>query len=114
LLHVVDACAELSGGNAADLHRAVEAEVGQYSELLANRPRWLVLNKLDLLPPEKREARVAELVRELDWHGPVYAISALAADGTKRLAQDAMTFLENEDREKKRAEEDPGASGHGA
>jgi GTP-binding protein len=112
LLHVVDACAELSGGNAADLHRAVEAEVGQYSELLANRPRWLVLNKLDLLPPEKREARVAELVRDLDWRGPVYAISALAADGTKRLAQDAMTFLESEEREKKRAA-DASASGHG-
>ena len=101
------------GGNAVDLHRAVEAEVGQYSELLANRPRWLVLNKLDLLPPEKREARVAELVRALEWQGPVYAISALTAEGTKRLAQDAMTFLENEDREKKRAG-DPGASGHGA
>jgi GTP-binding protein len=112
LLHVVDACAELTGGNAADLHRAVEAEVGQYSELLANRPRWLVLNKLDLLPPDEREARVAELVRELDWHGPVYPISALTADGTKRLAQDAMTFLENEDREKRAG--DPGASGHGA
>ena len=113
LLHVVDACAELTGGDAADLHRAVESEVAQYSELLANRPRWLVLNKLDLLPPEKRDARVAELVRELDWHGPVYAISALTAEGTKRLAQDAMTFLENDDKEKKRAA-DAGASSHGA
>jgi GTP-binding protein len=113
LLHVVDACAELTGGNAADLHRAVESEVGQYSELLANRPRWLVLNKLDLLPPEKREARIEELKRELDWAGPVYAISALTAEGTKRLAQDAMTFLENDDREKKRAA-DASASGHGA
>ena len=72
-----------------------------------------MLNKLDFLPPEKREARVAELVRELGWHGPVYPISALAAEGTKRLAQDAMTFLETDDREKKRAE-DAGASGHGA
>jgi GTP-binding protein len=113
LLHVVDACAELTGGHAVDLHRAVEAEVAQYSELLANRPRWLVLNKLDLLPPEKREARVEELVHELDWKGPVYAISALTAEGTKRLAQAAMTFLENDDREKKRAG-DASASGHGA
>ncbi len=103
----------MTGGDAVDLHRAVEAEVGQYSELLANRPRWLVLNKLDLLPAEEREARVAQLVRELDWHGPVYAISALTAEGTKRLAQDVMTFLETEDREKKRAG-DASASGHGA
>jgi GTPase len=113
LLHVVDACADLTGGNAVDLHRAVEAEVGQYSQLLADRPRWLVLNKLDLLPADERDARVAQLVRELRWQGPVYAISALTAAGTKRLAQDAMTFLETEDREKKRAQ-DPGASGHGA
>jgi GTP-binding protein len=113
LLHIVDACAELSGGDTAQLHRSVEAEVGLYSELLANRPRWLVLNKVDLLPAGERKARVAELVRKLDWHGPVYGISALTSDGTKRLAQDVMTFLENEDREKKRAE-DPGASGHGA
>ena len=113
LLHVVDACAELTGGDAVELHRAVEAEIGQYSDVLAARPRWLVLNKLDLLPTERREERIAAIVRELDWHGPVYGISALTAEGTKRLAQDVMTFLEKENLEKKRAEE-PGASGHGA
>jgi GTP-binding protein len=113
LLHVVDACAELTGGDAVELHRAVEAEIGQYSDVLVARPRWLVLNKLDLLPMERREERIAEIVRELDWHGPVYGISALTAEGTKRLAQDVMTFLEKENLEKKRAEE-PGASGHGA
>jgi GTP-binding protein len=114
LLHLVDACAELSGGDAVDLHRAVEAEIGLYSGALANRPRWLVLNKLDLLPAERREKRIAELVRKLDWHGPVYGISALTAEGTKRLAQDVMAFLEKENLEKKRAAEEPGASGHGA
>jgi GTP-binding protein len=70
LLHVLDACAELSGGDPVELHRAVEGEVGLYSEALATRPRWLVLNKLDLLPAEKREPRIAELVRALDWRGP--------------------------------------------
>jgi GTP-binding protein len=114
LLHVLDACAELSGGDPVELHRAVEGEVGLYSEALATRPRWLVLNKLDLLPAEKREPRIAELVRALDWRGPVYGISALTAEGTKRLAQDVMAFLETENVEQKRAEEEAGASGHGA
>jgi len=109
LLHLVDACAELSGGDAVELHRAVEGEVGLYSETLAARPRWLVLNKLDLLPPEKRDARVAQLVKRLKWKGPVYGISALAADGTLRLAQDVMVFLE-----KLREEEAAAASSHGA
>jgi GTP-binding protein len=113
LLHVVDACAELSGGDAVALHRAVEAELGLYSAALASRPRWLVLNKLDLLPPERREARVAELTAKLDWHGPVYGISALTAEGTNRLVQDAMTFLEKQRVEEQRAGE-AGASGHGA
>ena len=114
LLHVVDACADLSGGDPVELHRAVEGEVGLYSEALATRPRWLVLNKLDLLPAEQRERRLAELVRKLDWHGPVYGISALTAEGTKRLAQDVMAFLEKENLEQKRAAEEAGASGHGA
>ncbi len=109
LLHVVDACAELAGGDAAQVHRSVEGELGQYSEALADKPRWLVLNKLDLLPPEERDARVAALVAELEWQGPVYGISALTADGTKRLAQDVMSFLEG-----LRAEATAEPSGHGA
>jgi GTP-binding protein len=113
LLHVVDACAELSGGDAAALYHAVEAELELYSAALATRPRWLVLNKLDLLPPERRDARVAELAAELDWQGPVYGISALTAEGTNRLVQDVMTFLEKQRVEEQRAAE-AGASGHGA
>jgi GTP-binding protein len=109
LLHVVDACAELSGGDAVKLHRAVEAELGLYSDALATRPRWLVLNKLDLLPADERAARMAKLVKRLKWKGPVYGISALASDGTQRLAQDVMVFLE-----KLREEETGAASGHGA
>jgi GTPase len=110
LLHIVDACAELTGGDSAELHRAVEGELGQYSAALADKPRWLVLNKLDLLPPDEREARVAALVAELKWRGPVYPISALAGEGTKRLAQDVMSYLERL-REPETAEE---PSGHGA
>jgi GTP-binding protein len=109
LLHVVDACEDLAGGDPAVTYRAVEGELGEYSDALADRPRWLVLNKLDLLPPAQREKKVKALVKKLRWRGPVYGISALAADGTKRLAQDVMTFLEAQ-REAATAE----PSGHGA
>jgi GTP-binding protein len=94
LLHIVDACAELSGGDVVETYRAVEGELGQYSDALADRPRWLVLNKLDLLPPAERKKRTAAIVKKLKWKGPVYGISALTADGTKRLVQDVMTYLE--------------------
>jgi GTP-binding protein len=90
-------------------YHAVEGELGLYSEGLADRPRWLVLNKLDLLPPEQREAKVAEVVATLGWKGPVYGISAITADGTTRLVQDVMTFLEAQ-----RAAETAEPSGHSA
>jgi GTP-binding protein len=109
LLHVVDACEELAGGDPVATYRAVEAELGEYSAALADRPRWLVLNKLDLLPAEQQEARVAAIVKKLRWRGPVYGISALTADGTKRLVQDVMKFLEKQ-REAATAE----PSDHGA
>ncbi|HEY9181830.1 MAG TPA: GTPase ObgE [Gammaproteobacteria bacterium] len=94
LLHVVDACGDLSGEDVAATYRAVEGELGEYSAALASRPRWLVLNKLDLLPPRERPKRVAAIVDELDWKGPVYGLSALTADGTTRLVQDVMKYLE--------------------
>ena len=109
LLHVVDACEELTGGDPAATYRAVEAELGEYSAALKDKPRWLLLNKLDLLPAGEREQRIAAIVAKLDWHGPVYGISALTADGTKRLVGDVMTFLE---RERDAATAEP--SGHGA
>jgi GTPase len=109
LLHVVDACAELAGGDPMELHRSVEGELGQYSAALAGKPRWLVLNKLDLLPADERDERVRALVAKLDWRGPVYGISALTTDGTTRLAQDAMTLLEG-----LRAAETAEPSAHGA
>ena len=97
LLHIVDACAELSGGDVVESYRGVEGEIGQYSAALADRPRWLVLNKIDLLPPAERAKRVAAIVKKLKWKGPVYGISALAADGTRRLVQDVMAYLEKRD-----------------
>jgi GTPase len=109
LLHVVDACEDVSGGDPAVTYKAVKGELGEYSSALADRPRWLVLNKLDLLPPEQREKKIKALVRKLRWRGPVYGISALTTDGTKRLAQDVMAFLESE-REAQTAE----PSGHRA
>jgi GTP-binding protein len=109
LLHVVDACAELSGADTIATYKAVEGELGQYSDGLADRPRWLVLNKLDLLPDKERAKRVAAIKKKLKWRGPIYGISALTAEGTKRLAQDVMKYLEET-----RAAEAAGASGHPA
>ena len=56
-----------------------------YDPALAAKPRWLVLNKVDLVPQVERERRIAQLVRRLRWQGPVFAISALAREGLQPL-----------------------------
>src|SRR5690606_30862508 len=87
LLHVIDACPQSAEQDPVADFRAVEAELESYSPDLAAKPRWLVANKLDLLPAEARKARVAEIVAALRWTGPVFGVSALAGEGTERLAQ---------------------------
>ena len=76
--------------------RIIEAELGKFSPELAGRERWLVLNKLDLLPAEEREARCQDIVRRLDWRGPVFSIAAISGEGTRELMYKAMDYLEAE------------------
>ena len=94
LLHVVDAFPLEGGGDPSAEARAIQAELEKFSAALANQPRWLVLNKLDLFPDEERDSAADEIIRELAWTGPVYRISALTGQGTVKLAQDVMVFLE--------------------
>ena len=109
LLHLVDAGASLiSGDPVADL-RAVESELRRYSETLGNLPRWLVLNKVDLLPADDRERVLADIVARSEWNGPVFAISALTREGTQALAREVMQYLERPTS----AEKTASRSGHG-
>ena len=103
LLHLVDIGTLLMGGDPiADL-RAVETELSRYSEHLAEQPRWLVVNKVDLLPPQDRQRIVAELIAQLDWQAPWFAVSAISGEGTQEIANRAMQYLREADR--KNAEE---------
>ncbi|HBX39079.1 MAG TPA: GTPase ObgE, partial [Marinobacter adhaerens] len=56
----------------------IEHELEKFSETLANRPRWLVLNKVDMVAEEDRDAHCQAIVDELGWEGPVFWISALS------------------------------------
>jgi GTPase len=66
----------------------------KFSPTLAKRERWLLLNKIDLLPPDEVEARCQAVIDELNWTGPVYRISALNRDGTAPLIGNLMDSLE--------------------
>jgi GTP-binding protein len=93
LLHLVDMGP--LGNPVADV-AAITAELERFSPELAARERWLVLNKIDLLPEGEREQRCREVVAALQWRGPVFEISALAAEGTDRLVQTVMNFIETD------------------
>ncbi len=93
LLHVVD----IAPWDESDPVEAVDAIVGElhlFSRTLAERERWLVLNKLDLLPDDEAEKRCQEIVEELDWQGPVFRVSAVNGQGTQELVYEIMNHLE--------------------
>jgi len=78
--------------------RTIIAELERYDAGLAARDRWLVLNKTDLVPEGEREQRCRDVVKALDWSGPVFEISALARSGTDALVHAVMDFIENRKR----------------
>jgi GTP-binding protein len=94
LLHLLDVSPDRSEAEVRGDLRAVEGELERYSERLRDQPRWLVLNKLDLVPAEERGAYTASWVEALEWRGPAYGISAATGEGTEALARDAMRFLD--------------------
>ena len=93
LLHLVDV-APIDGSDPVESARAIIHELEEFSDALASRERWLVLNKLDLVPEEERDALCERIVSELGWEGPVYRISAISNDGTMQMCQNMMTFIE--------------------
>ena len=94
LLHLVDIAPIDPGADPADDVRAIAAELANYSEELAAKPRWLVINKIDLLDEDQRAAARESLLAALEWDGPVFEVSAATAEGTESLAQAVMRELE--------------------
>lgn len=99
LLHLVDV-APLDGHDPVDDVRTIVSEMTKFTEAregskLAERERWLVLNKLDLLSEEEGQSRCDGIVERLGWQGPVYRISAANRQGTQALMYDILNYLEN-------------------
>ncbi|HNV55409.1 MAG TPA: 50S ribosome-binding GTPase, partial [Pseudomonadales bacterium] len=98
LLHLVDV-APLDHSDPVDAARVIIDELEQFSPTLAARPRWLVLNKIDLLPIEEVEQLVQRMRAELPWEGPLHLISALAHQGTELLCQQLQEYLDQVNQE---------------
>ena len=85
LLHVIDAAPFDDGVDPVKEAKALAKELEKYDPELAAKPRWLVLNKLDMVPTEDRAARCKDIVKRLKWKGPVFEISALAREGLQPM-----------------------------
>jgi GTP-binding protein len=94
LLHLADMAPLEPDADPAAGIKAIEAELKKFSPQLAKRERWLVLNKMDLLPAAEREQIADRLLRKLKWKRPVYRISAINGEGCRALTVDLMRRLE--------------------
>lgn len=98
LLHLVDICPPDPEADPVVDARSILKELKKFDAGLAARERWLVLNKLDLLPPDEAEKRCKDIVRRLRFKGPVFRISGVTGEGTDRLCQAVMVYLESGER----------------
>lgn len=93
LLHVVD-MAPWDETTPSDAAITAVRELTRFSQTLAQQPRWLVLNKLDLLPEDEQDSACQAVIDALHWQGPIYRISALNKSGLKPLIHDLQNFLD--------------------
>ena len=95
LLHIVDAAPVEAVADPVRDARSIAAELKKFDAALYCKPRWLVLNKMDMLPAAERKAAAADIVHRLRWRGPSFCISALTGEGCRELGFAAMKFLES-------------------
>lgn len=96
LLHLVDAAPLDPDADPVRDALAIIAELRKYDEALFSKPRWLVINKLDMLEPESREEALRLIVDGIGWTGPVFGISGLTGTGCQQLVYSIMDHIEAE------------------
>jgi GTP-binding protein len=104
LLHIVD-LAPFDNVDPVKEAKAIVKELKKYDESLFEKPRWLVLNKLDVVPEDERKKRVKDFVKRFAWKGPVFEISALNRDGCPELVTAIYDHLAEQRQKEHRAEE---------
>jgi len=105
LLHIVDIAPFDEGVDPVAQAKAIAAELKKYDAGLYAKPRWLVLNKLDMVPAEEREKRVKDFVKRMRYKGPVFEISALTREGCEGLIREIYKHIRTQQIEEQGAVE---------
>ncbi|MBS0307992.1 MAG: 50S ribosome-binding GTPase, partial [Proteobacteria bacterium] len=104
LLHIVD-LAPFDDTDPVKEAKAIVKELKKYDETLYDKPRWLVLNKLDVVPEDERTKRVKDFIKRFGWKGSVFEISALTREGCEELIVAIYEYLAEQRQHESRAEE---------
>ncbi len=92
LLHLID-IDPIDGSDPVENAKIIISELEKYSEKLAQKPRWLVFNKVDLLDAEEAKEKAQAIVEALGWDENYYMIAAINQEGVKKLCWNIMEFL---------------------
>jgi GTPase len=98
LLHLIDVKPYESMDTPVQSAKKIIYELEKWSDDLVNKPRWLVLNKIDQLLDEEIDEYCQTIIKALKWKAPVFKISAINGNGTKELMFAIMNFLEEQRR----------------
>lgn len=92
LLHIID-IDPIDGSDPVESARSIVAELEKYSPKLASKPRWLVFNKIDLLQEDELAEKMEHIVKEIDWKGDIYTMSAFNRTNTEDLSLKLLDFI---------------------
>ncbi len=106
LLHLID-LAPVDESDPVENAKIIVKELERYSEKLAEKPRWLVFNKIDLLDADEADRRAKAIAAALDWKEQFYIISAANRHGVKALCWDVMSFINAHPKEQPAQEVEP-------
>lgn len=93
LIHLIDLM-PIDGSDVASGAAQIVAELEQHKPELAAKPRWLVFNKLDLVPEEERQERIDDVLDALCWDDEYFTIEAINKTGTKEISYKLMEYIE--------------------
>lgn len=93
LVHMIDLSERGEGEDPVSQFYTIEKELQEYSETVSSKHRWLVFNKVDLLPEQEQQEKIKHVCDEINWQGPVYAISAVSRVGLDQLCKDILGYL---------------------